>query len=123
MGGPLILANSPAWQVAIDGRLGIFDRAQWEEYYATALGKVTIRELVRRHRPDAFFLRRGFHGPLIESLQQARQWREFYSDKLCIIFIKCIEPPVQTKDTPPGAVAVHTPKVDVQYTSSAHETR
>ena len=122
-GGPLILANSPAWQVAIDGRLGIFDRAQWEEYYATALGKVTIRELVRRHRPDAFFLRRSFHGPLIESLQQARQWREFYSDKLCIIFIKCIEPPVQTKDTPPGAVAVHTPKVDVQYTSSAHETR
>jgi len=98
-GGPLILANSPAWRVAIDGRLWVFDRAQWEDYSATALGKVTIRELVRRHRPDAFFLRRGFHEPLIESLRQSTQWREFYSDELSIIFIKCIEPTVQAKET------------------------
>jgi hypothetical protein len=98
MGGPLILANSPAWRVAIDGRLWAFDRARWNDYSATALGKVSIRELVRRYRPDSFFRHRSFHDALIASLRQSRQWRELYSDELSIIFIKCIEPAVQAKE-------------------------
>ena len=37
-GGPLILANSPAWRVAIDGRLWAFDRGEWNDYSAIAPG-------------------------------------------------------------------------------------
>jgi hypothetical protein len=102
-GGPLILANSPAWKVTIDGRLWAFDRAEWNDYSTTALGKVSIRELVKRHRPDAFFLHRGFHDALIALLRQSRQWREVYSDEISIIFIKCIEPAIHARQIPPIA--------------------
>jgi hypothetical protein len=87
-GGPLILAGPPGWRVAIDGRLYLFSKDEWSDYNNTARGEVSLQEVVRRHRPDAFFLRCSFHGPLIQCLRQSPGWRELYVDDMCSVFIK-----------------------------------
>src|SRR4029077_16152074 len=79
-GGPLILAGSPEWQAAIDGRLYLFPLADWIRYQDAALGAVSLAELVKEYRPDAFFLRPSFHQALIAQLRQSSDWRELFTD-------------------------------------------
>jgi len=86
-GGPLTFAGYPAWQVAMDGRLYLYDKTIWREYNNAALGKVPLQELVRRHKPDAFFLYPRFHKELIAELRRSQDWHEFYSDLQCITFL------------------------------------
>ncbi len=90
-GGPLIFFRGPypfrQWQVAIDGRLYLFSKDEWDEYSRAALGEIPLAELIAKHRPDAFFLRPGFHTALIASLRQAPEWMEIYSDANCAVFI------------------------------------
>jgi hypothetical protein len=88
-GGPLILEGTPDWQIAIDGRLYLFpDEEEWREYNDAALGRVPLDELVRRHQPDAFFLRPTFHAGLVERLRAAPDWRAVYQDDVSVIFIR-----------------------------------
>jgi hypothetical protein len=88
-GGPLIFAGYPDWQVGLDGRLYLYDKAVWRDYNNAALGKVPLQELVARHQPDAFFLHPRFHKQLIEMLRRSQAWCKFYSDAQCIIFLPC----------------------------------
>ena len=87
-GGPLILAGHPDWQVAIDGRLYLYDESDWDRYNSAALGEVPVAELEEQYQPDAFFLKPSFHVNLIELLSETPRWREAYSDDNCSIFVK-----------------------------------
>jgi len=87
-GGPLIFEGAPNWKVAIDGRLYLFKKAEWKEYFEAALGEIPLHNLIEKHHPDAFFLRPSFHGQLIRELRRSFEWRELYTDKYCSIFIK-----------------------------------
>lgn len=84
-GGELI-SQYPRWQVAMDGRLYLFSREEWDEYHWAAVGEIPLHELVERHRPAAFFLRPGFHAGLIARLQESPDWQEAYSDATCAVF-------------------------------------
>jgi hypothetical protein len=86
-GGPLILANAPSWQVAIDGRLYLFSDAEWHEYRAVAAGEVPVEEVVQRYGPQAFFLRPSFHEAFIRRLRQA-DWEEIYADTTCSVWVR-----------------------------------
>jgi hypothetical protein len=88
-GGPLILEGASDWRIAIDGRLYLFDdRTEWEEYEKAALGLVPVEELVRRHRPDAFFLRPTYHAELVSLLRAAPDWPELFADANCVVFVR-----------------------------------
>jgi hypothetical protein len=89
-GGPLIWAGFPPWQVAIDGRLYLYSKKEWERYNRAALGLIPLPELIEQHQPDAFFLRPSFHQKLITLLKQSTAWREFYTDNNCSIFLKVL---------------------------------
>lgn len=86
-GGPLIFADYPHWQVALDGRLYLYDKAVWIDYSNIALGKVPLKKVIDRHKPDAFFLHPGFHRSFIALLRNSGNWKEFYADAYCVIFL------------------------------------
>jgi len=86
-GGPLSFAAYPNWQVTVDGRLYLYNKAFWENYIRTAYGKIPLQEIIKRHKPDAFFLQPGFHHELIAMLRRSQDWREFYADRMCVIFL------------------------------------
>jgi hypothetical protein len=88
-GGPLIFAGYPQWQVIVDGRLYLYEKAFWIDYFNSAQGKIPLQELVTRHRPDAFFLHPKFHQQLIEMLRQSQAWCKLYGDAQCSIFLPC----------------------------------
>ncbi|MBI3944548.1 MAG: hypothetical protein HY321_01385 [Armatimonadetes bacterium] len=87
-GGPLILAGSPRWQVAMDGRLYVFDRADWREYFQAARGEIPLGALLARHRPDAFFLSPRHQRGLVRQIREARGWREVYADPGCVMLVR-----------------------------------
>jgi hypothetical protein len=90
--GPLILAGSPPWQLAIDGRLYIFERSEWLEYESVVRGEIPLQLLLARHAPDAFFLSPQYQPELVRQLKAAPAWREVYADTSCIAFVGTPEP-------------------------------
>jgi hypothetical protein len=88
-GGPLILEGGAEWKVAIDGRLFMYTNwKEWQEYRDAASGQVSLDELLRRHRPDAFFLHPVFQKPLVQALRGARKWKSIYEDANSVAFIR-----------------------------------
>ena len=87
-GGPLILAGHPDWQVAIDGRLYLYGEQDWRAYNQAAEGAVSVEDLVRQYRPDAFFLRPNFHAELAKLLRESAGWHEDYRDENCAVFVR-----------------------------------
>jgi hypothetical protein len=88
-GGPLIFEGSPDWKVAIDGRLFVYTNwDEWQEYRHAATGRIPLVDLVRRHRPDAFFLHPVLQKPLVEALRGARNWKSIYENANGIAFIR-----------------------------------
>ena len=88
-GGPLIFEGSPEWRVAIDGRLFVYtNSADWREYGDAATGRVSLDDLVRRHRPDAFFLHPVLQKPLVDALRRTRNWKSVYENPNAIAFIR-----------------------------------
>jgi len=85
--GPLLFAGSPHWQVAIDGRIYRHDRDAWRTYVAAALGTDRYREVLRRDRPAALFLRPDHDHRLIERLRGDPEWLDLYEDGSCHIFL------------------------------------
>jgi hypothetical protein len=88
-GGPLIFAGYPQWHVTVDGRLYLYEKTFWIDYFKAAQGKIPLQELVKQHQPDAFFLHPRFHQQLIEILGHSQNWCKLYSDAQCIIFLPC----------------------------------
>ena len=86
-GGPLIWAGYPQWQVTIDGRLYLFTLDEWRRYSAVAAGRVTVAEVERQYRPDAFFLRPSYDRRFIALLQGNRHWVQAYADENAVIFL------------------------------------
>lgn len=86
-GGLLVSLGQNPRQVAIDGRLYLFSKEEWDEYNRAALGQIPLKEIIEKHHPDAFFLRPGFHAALIASLRQAKEWVEIHSDSACAVFV------------------------------------
>jgi hypothetical protein len=89
-GGPLIWAGYPGWKVAMDGRLYLYSKEEWENYNRAALGQTSLHELTDKHQPDAFFLRPSFHGGLITLLKESSEWIELYTDTTCSIYVKAL---------------------------------
>jgi len=87
-GGPLILSGSPNWKIAIDGRLYLYPKRDWNEYFNMALGKLPLNIIIEKHNPDAFFLHPVYNRGLIKLLHQSSDWQKVYSDATCITFIK-----------------------------------
>lgn len=87
-GGPLIWKGHPDWKVTIDGRLYLFDDAQWRDYEETARGRVPVADVERRYHPDAFFLRPSYHERFIELLRKSDGWVEAYADRKAIVFVR-----------------------------------
>jgi len=87
--GPLLLDGGPEWRMAVDGRLYMFsDLAEWREIEDARAGRISLDELERRHRPDAFFLYPGGEKALIESLSCSPRWRTCYSGPTCVAFVR-----------------------------------
>ena len=86
-GGPLAWANHPRLRVTIDGRLYLFPRDDWAEYVAAARGEVPVEAIEARFRPDAFFLRPGYHDALIELIRATGRWDEVYRDDSCVLYL------------------------------------
>ena len=84
-GGPLIWAGYPDWKVTIDGRLYLFTREEWDLYREIALGRVSVAEVQRRYRPEAFFLRPSYHERFIKLLRESSNWEEAYADQNSIV--------------------------------------
>jgi hypothetical protein len=103
-GGPLIWAGYPGWQVAIDGRLYLYGKEEWDKYNRAALGQIPVDQLVEEHRPDAFFLRPIFQKSLITLLKQTSAWQELYEDTSCSIFVRASG--TQRRETPSSAVRI-----------------
>lgn len=86
-GGPLIWAHPPA-KVAIDGRLYLFPRSDWDDYVRTARGEVPLEQVEARYRPDAFFLRPSYHERFVALIRASGRWDEAYADENCVLFVK-----------------------------------
>jgi hypothetical protein len=86
--GPLILEGSPDWRVAIDGRLYLYTKDEWETYNRAASGQIALFILLESHRPDVFFLHPTFQKMLIQLLRESPNWLEIYSDSICSIFTR-----------------------------------
>lgn len=87
-GGPLIWEGYPDWKVTIDGRLYLFTREEWNRYRQIASGRVSVAEIERQYRPDAFFLRPTYHQRLIRLLQGSDDWKEAYADRNAVVFVR-----------------------------------
>ncbi len=87
-GGPLIREGYPQWQVAIDGRLYLFDQQDWLGYQSEAAGKTPLAEIVTRHAPDAFVLRPRDQQPLIDQLDDSPGWQRCGDDPQCAVFVR-----------------------------------
>jgi len=90
-GGPLVLEGYPRWKLAIDGRVYMFSRDEWDVYNKVALGNISVEEVMNEYLPDAFFLRPSFHENFINLLRLSSDWQEVYVDDFSIIFLKKIE--------------------------------
>jgi len=86
--GGLIWEMPGKWQVAIDGRLYLYDRAKWLEYNNAALGRIEPQILAERDKIDAFFLRKSFQAGLIERLAEENAWARCFEDELTVIYCK-----------------------------------
>ena len=87
--GPLILDGSPAWQVAVDGRLYLFkNTAEWRFIEDADTGRISLDEVERIHHPDAFFLYPAESEALIRSLEQCPRWRACFRGPTCVAFVR-----------------------------------
>jgi hypothetical protein len=87
--GPLILEGSAGWRIAVDGRLYFFpDPAEWRSITDAASGRISIDELERTHRPDAFFLYPAEAKPLIKAISACPRWRICYRGPTCVAFVR-----------------------------------
>ena len=86
-GGPLILEGHPNWKVAIDGRLYMYSRQDWQNYNDAALGRIPITQLVSQYQPDALFLHPSFHKRLIALLEDSNIFTALYEDEFCVVFL------------------------------------
>jgi hypothetical protein len=87
--GPLILEGSAGWRIAVDGRLYFFpDPAEWQSIADARSGRISIDELERTHRPDAFFLYAAEAKPLIDMLSSCPRWRTCYRGPTCVAFVR-----------------------------------
>ena len=87
--GPLILGGPRGWRVAVDGRLYFFpDPAEWRSIEDASAGRISVEELERRHRPDAFFLYPFLNESLIRNLSSCPRWRVCYSGPTCVAFVR-----------------------------------
>ncbi|MCG3136289.1 MAG: hypothetical protein HJJLKODD_00115 [Phycisphaerae bacterium] len=87
-GGPLILAGSPQWQVYIDGRLYLYQEAEWRHYRRINQGRVVLAEVVEELQPDAFVLHPRLQRGLVAQLQEAADWQLIYQDAEVVIYIR-----------------------------------
>lgn len=85
-GGPLILAGHPNWKVAIDGRLYLYSRQDWQDYDNAALARIPLRDLMSKYQPDAFFLHPVHNHALIGLLDQSRHYRLLFRDSDCVAY-------------------------------------
>jgi hypothetical protein len=85
-GGPLILAGHPNWKVAIDGRLYLYSRQDWQDYHNAALGRIPLHDLMSRYQPDAFFLHPVFDHELIGLLEQSLHYSLLFRDSYCVAY-------------------------------------
>jgi hypothetical protein len=87
--GPLILDGSPAWQLAVDGRLYLFkNTAEWRFIEDANTGRISLDEVERIHHPDAFFLYPAESEALIRSLEQGPRWRTCFRGPTCVAFVR-----------------------------------
>jgi hypothetical protein len=87
-GGLLVLEPDCNYQVLMDGRIYVFNDAEWDEYFAAAAGRVPVDDLVARYAPDAFMLHADVQAGLIARLRQHARWQEIYTDRTCSLFVR-----------------------------------
>ena len=92
LGGPLILLGSPQWKIHIDGRLYLYNKEQWRQYYREALGQVSLQEIIMRYQPAVFFLYSKFQSKLIKLIQDSSQWQLIFQDEIYSVFISNVQP-------------------------------
>jgi hypothetical protein len=91
-GGMLAEAGYPDWKVTHDGRYYLFTRDEWKLYDNAMAGRVPLDELLERHDPDAFFLRKWededypHDEGLIRRLRS--RWRVIFEDRQSIVFVR-----------------------------------
>ncbi len=85
--GPLMLFGSPAWKVAIDGRLYLYDFSVWQDYNNTASGQTDLASLISSSHPNAFFLHPTFQAQLISKLKADTHWSCLYEDQISSVFV------------------------------------
>jgi len=71
--GPLALLGRRDWQLFIDGRLYLYDKASWQLYDQIARGDLGALEA---EDFDALFLHPSYHAALIEAVSHSSHWRE-----------------------------------------------
>lgn len=85
--GPLISACYPECQVTIDGRIYLYPKEEWVAYEQAARGELSIEDIEKRYRPDAFFLRPSYDAPLMKLLDDDPDWSQVYQDANCVIYL------------------------------------
>jgi hypothetical protein len=87
--GPLILDSPLGWRVAVDGRLYFFpDPAEWRSIADASAGRISLEELERKHRPDAFFLYPARNQALVRNLSTCPRWRACFRGPTCAAFVR-----------------------------------
>ncbi len=86
-GGLLVLEPGCRYQLLMDGRIYVFNDAEWDEYFAAAAGRVPVDDLVTHYSPDAFMLHADVQAGLIERLREHPRWQEIYTDRTCCVFV------------------------------------
>jgi hypothetical protein len=84
----LILAGHPDWRVVIDGRLYLYTRQDWLQYYRVAMGLVPAALIMSKYQPSAFFLHPGFHQALITVLERSNLVIMIYRNEHCRVYVR-----------------------------------
>ncbi|WKZ57512.1 MAG: hypothetical protein QY326_02275 [Bdellovibrionota bacterium] len=78
-GGSIVYAWYGESTVAIDGRLYLYGKEEWQRYIDIALGRVPVRDIEALYRPDYLILHSEFHKRLIELVDADPGWQRLYT--------------------------------------------
>lgn len=101
-GSFLLFDLGPTRKVFIDGRLNLYERdAVFGDYLEALSTEMGLRTLLRKYDIDSCLVPRG--SPAIKFLEASPQWKQVYSDRISVIFVKTQGPvPIRTKADYPG---------------------
>ena len=84
--GPLYLFGSRDWQLAIDGRLYLYSREEWDRYQKIARGEVSLEDIINKDHPVAFVVRTDYQKGLDTLLKNSPDWRLLAEENITRVY-------------------------------------